>query len=97
MPAIGDLLATADLERLQRLGEQEEDTQDDLAAAAQHAASESAGRGRCAWMCVAIALDTTGSPDEAREAIAEMIQPGELRTLALACLATLTGTTAETP
>jgi hypothetical protein len=63
----------------------------DLAEAARDAARESGAAGRIAWLCVAVALTGSESPDEARETLTGMLEEGKLRTTALACLAALCG------
>jgi len=92
---IGDILDPADRRRLQQLGEPENDP--DLAAAAHRAAEESSGIGRAAWFCCATALECAETPADARTLLADTIHGEQLRTLALACLATLTGAGRETP
>jgi hypothetical protein len=92
---IADLLDPAERHALERLA----DPNPHLAEAARAAAADSAGPGRVAWACVALVLDKTQTPEEARALLAGMVEDERIRNTALACLAALTGdgdTTTET-
>jgi hypothetical protein len=84
--AIGDLLSDRDRQHLEQLA----DPNPDLAEAARAAAAESDGTGRIAWLCCAVALTSSDSPDDARAELGRMLEDGKLKTTALACLAALT-------
>ena len=87
MTSFADLLDPADRDRLAALGSPPPN--EDLAASARAAAADSAGTGRVAWACVTVALDKTQTSAEARALLADMIEDGELRTVALDCLTAL--------
>jgi hypothetical protein len=93
VPALGDLLSERDRHRLQHLA----DPNPGLAESARTAVAESAGAARIAWACVVMALDQTDSPGEASTLLAGMIEDGELKSMALASLDTLTGDPAAAP
>ena len=61
----------------------------DLAETARDAARQSSGIGRRAWLCGAVACDQSRSVTGARRVLAEM-EPGEIQSLAIACLLSLT-------
>jgi hypothetical protein len=89
MTAIADLLAPASRQRLHVLANPP--TVQELTEAARKAAREADGTDRIAWLCVTVALTSSGSPGEARDDLIRMLQDGKLRTTALACLRALCG------
>lgn len=96
MPALADLLDPASRSRLAALGSPP--TNADLATAARAAAADSDGSGRVAWALVALALDRTADPAEARDVLGEMVEDETLRATALGCMTALcNGTTVVTP
>lgn len=61
----------------------------DLARLARETARESSGNGRKAWLCAAVALNESPPVRAAKAVLADVLEPGELQLLALACLASL--------
>lgn len=88
MPALADMLSPGDRERLAALAGQP--AVPDLADLARDAAAESQGTGRTAWLCAAVALAAAETPDQARAVLERVLDGTSLRTLALACLSTIT-------
>jgi hypothetical protein len=76
-----------DRERLDALGSPP--ANEDLATVARAAAAESDGTGRIAWLCVAVALAGSESPDGARAILTGMLEDGKIKVTALACLTAL--------
>lgn len=95
MPSLADLLDPADRQRLEHLA----DPNPGLADAARAAAADCAGPQRLAWLCCAVALAGSSSPDEARADLDEMLQEGPLKATAIGCLDALLDrrTTTEAP
>jgi len=85
MPAIADLVSTTDRQALAQLANPPDMRH--LARIAAATAGESSATGRTAWLCTAVALGTSGTIAEAREALKAVLGPGSLLTVALACLA----------
>ncbi len=87
MPALTDLLSPDDRERLNARAHPP--SVQDLAETARETARTSGDAGRIAWLCVAVALAGSELPDEARDALNGMLEDGQIKTTALACLEAL--------
>lgn len=96
MAALADLISPGARDRLATLAVAHD--MEHLARIAADSAKDSAGIGRTAWLCVAVALGTSEDLTDARQALTTVLD-GQLRTVALGCLGALTAsrTPPETP